>query len=116
MLMLVAGLPVEICPVQSEARPASWEPCAARLLRPSTTMTLLCRLVVQAVPPTVPPFAKGASVLRKMKLLVEVAGDPYAGRGTDAPPASVAPQTGRTHPQGVKMRTMYVGAVPLAAA
>ena len=35
MLMLVAGLPVQICPVHSDAMPASCEPWAALLLRPS---------------------------------------------------------------------------------
>src|SRR4051812_2924950 len=104
MLMLVAGLPVEIWPVQSEAMPASWEPWAALLFRPSRTSTLLWRFVVQEVPPTVPPVAKGASVLRNLKLLVTVGAAPYAGRVIEAPLMSVAPQTGRTQPQGVKTR------------
>ena len=116
MLMLVAALPLEIWPVHSDAMPASCDPWAALLLRPSRTITLLCKLVVQLVPPTVPPAANGLSVLRNVKLLVTVPGLPAAGRFTDAPDASVAPQTGRTHPHGVNTSTRYVGALPLAAA
>ena len=84
--------------------PASCDPCAALLLRPSRTSTLDCKFVVQEVPPTVPPVANGASVLRNLKLLVSVGAAPYAGRGIDAPLMSVAPQTGRTQPQGVNTR------------
>ncbi len=105
MLMLVAALPLEIWPVHSDAMPASCEPWAALLLRPSRTTTLLCKFVVQLVPATVPPEAKGFSVLRKVKLLVSVPGLPAAGRLTEPPDASVAPQTGRTHPHGVNTRT-----------
>src|ERR1700684_1285845 len=101
MLMLVAGLlPVQICPVHSDAIPASCEPWAALLLRPSRMMTLLWRLVVQGTPPTVPPLANGARVLRKVKLLVSVGALPAAGGRTDCPLELVAPQTGRTTPQG----------------
>ena len=38
-------------------------------------------------------MAKGASVLRNLKLLVTVGAAPYAGRTIDAPLMSVAPQT-----------------------
>ena len=51
-----------------------------------------------------PPLAKGASVLRKVKALVSVGAAPYAGRTIDAPLMSVAPQTGRTQPQGVNTK------------
>src|SRR6185437_4904277 len=109
MLMLVAALPVEIWPVQSEAMPASCDPCAALLLRPSRTRTLLCRFVVHDVlvplAVTLPPLAKGLSDPRNLKLLVSVAGLPYAGRVIEAPFMSVAPQTGRTQPHGVKIST-----------
>ncbi len=42
---------------------------------------------------------------RKVKLLVRVAGLPAAGRATDFPVESVAPQSGRTQPQGVNTST-----------
>ena len=42
MLGPVAGAPVDVRPVHSEAMPASCEPCAALLASPSRTITLLC--------------------------------------------------------------------------
>src|SRR5512146_1799519 len=104
MLMLVAWLPLEICPVQSEAIPASCDPWAALFMIPSRTITLLCKFVVQEVlvplAVTFPPMAKGASVLRKMKFVVWVGALPAAGGRTSLPLASVAPQSGRTQPHG----------------
>src|ERR1700690_3025028 len=98
--MLVAWLPVEICPVHSEANPASCDPWAALLLIPSRTMTLFCRLVVHVTPPTVPPLVNGESVLRKMKLVVCVGGLPVTGGRKSLRLLSVAPHSGRTQPQG----------------
>src|SRR4051812_20509655 len=102
MLMLVAGLPVEIWPVQSEAMTASWEPWAALVSRPSRTSPSLSRFADREVPARAPPVAKGACVLRNLKLLVTVGAAPYAGRVIEAPLMSVAPQTGRTQPPGVR--------------
>ncbi len=96
----VAGAPVEVRPVHSEAMPASCEPCAALLLSPSRTMTLFCT------------GASGASVSRKTKLVVIFGALPAAGNSTSCLFASVAPQNGRTQPHGVKSSTMYVGALP----
>ena len=67
---------------------------------------MLCRFVVQLAPPaTLPPWANGASVLRKVKPVVWIGALPAAGGRTSFPLPSVAPQNGRIQPQGVKIST-----------
>ena len=93
MLGPVAGAPELVSPVHSDAIPASCDPCAALLLSPSSTMTLLCT------------GASGARVLRNLNPVVAIGEPPGSGGTTSLPAASVAPQRGRTHPQGVNSKT-----------